>query len=199
MKLRHKIPLWALVLGIGQVLVTGGFPVKEEASAKHGATQQAGLPGGGVIPSAPTKLCPAGCPHYPGDRAPQAARAAWMGSAAQHRGLPAELPVMASLVESSLRNLNYGDADSVGLFQMRVSIWNSGPYAGYANKPALQLDWFLDHAVAVKRIRVAQGLPLTPGHYGQWAADVEQPAAQYRYRYQERLPEARTLLAQASK
>ena len=33
-----------------------------------------------------------------------------MGAEAQKRGLPAELPVMASLVESGLKNLNYGDA-----------------------------------------------------------------------------------------
>ena len=39
-------------------------------------------------------------------------------------GLPPELPVMAALVESGVRNLNYGDADSVGFFQMRPSIWN---------------------------------------------------------------------------
>src|SRR3712207_7734451 len=37
-----------------------------------------------------------------------------------------QLPVMAALVESGVRNLNYGDADSVGFFQMRMSIWNQG-------------------------------------------------------------------------
>ena len=67
---------------------------------------------------------------YPGDDAPQAEIAAWMGSEAQKRGLPAELPVMAGLVESGLRNLDHGDADSVGFFQMRVGIWNKGDYAG---------------------------------------------------------------------
>ena len=65
---------------------------------------------------------------------------------AQKRGLPAELPVMAGLVESGLRNLNYGDADSVGFFQMRVGIWDQGDYAGYPDKPELQLKWFLDQA-----------------------------------------------------
>ena len=33
---------------------------------------------------------------------------------------------MASLVESGMKNLNFGDADSVGFFQMRVGIWNQG-------------------------------------------------------------------------
>ena len=38
---------------------------------------------------------------------------------------------MAALVESGMRNLDHGDADSVGFFQMRVGIWNQGDYAGY--------------------------------------------------------------------
>ena len=67
---------------------------------------------------------------------------------------------MAALVESGLRNLPDGDADSVGFFQMRVSIWNQGAYAGYADRPELQLDWFLDHAEAVKKQRIARGLPV---------------------------------------
>jgi hypothetical protein len=128
---------------------------------------------------------------YPGDDASQAEMAAWMGRAAQERGLPPELPVMAGLVESNLRNLNYGDADSVGFFQMRVSIWNQGEYAGYPESPELQLEWFLDKAEAVK----AQGGDSSdPGGYGEWVANVENPAAQYRGRYQLRLEEARRLL-----
>jgi hypothetical protein len=123
--------------------------------------------------------------------------AAWLGSAAQKRGLPPELPVMASLVESGLRNLNYGDADSVGFFQMRVGIWNQGAYAGYPDNPELQLKWFLDQAVAVKRQRLAAGQAVDdPGSYGEWVADIERPAAQYRGRYQLQLDEARSLLRQ---
>ena len=120
-----------------------------------------------------------------------------MGSAAQKRGLPAELPVMAGLVESGLRNvpLGDGDADSAGFFQMRVSIWNQGGYAGYAERPELQLKWFLDHAGAVKKQRVAAGKSVDdPGSYGEWIADTERPAEQFRYRYQLRLAEARGLL-----
>ena len=128
---------------------------------------------------------------YPGDNASQAEMAAWMGSAAQKRGLPPELPVMAGLVESNLRNLNYGDADSVGFFQMRVSIWNQGEYAGYADKPELQLEWFLDKAAALKK--QGQGTD-DPSGYGEWVANVEMPASQYRGRYQLRLEEARNLL-----
>jgi hypothetical protein len=123
---------------------------------------------------------------YPGDDAPPERVAAWMAVAAQRRGLPPELPVMAALVESGMRNLSGGDADSVGFFQMRTSIWNSGPYAGYSDDPELQLDWFLDHAEQLP----ARG----PDGYGEWIADVERPAEQYRGRYQLRLDEARELL-----
>ena len=38
-----------------------------------------------------------------------------------------------------MRNLTGGDRDSVGLFQMRTSVWNAGEYAGYPTKPELQL------------------------------------------------------------
>ncbi|HEX6021407.1 MAG TPA: CHAP domain-containing protein, partial [Solirubrobacter sp.] len=133
---------------------------------------------------------------YPGDDAPKEQIAAWMAGQAEKRGLPPELPVMAALVESGLKNVNFGDADSVGYFQMRVGIWNQGEYAGYPDKPELQLDWFLDQAEAVKQQRIAAGKPIDdPNQYGEWVADVERPAAQYRGRYQERLEEARQLLA----
>jgi cell wall-associated NlpC family hydrolase len=132
---------------------------------------------------------------YPGDDAPKQELAAWMGSAAEKRGLPAELPVMASLVESGLQNVDHGDADSVGFFQMRVGIWNKGDYAGYPEQAELQLKWFLDQAAAVKAQRIASGKPVDdPGSYGDWIADVERPAEQYRGRYQLRLEEARGLL-----
>ncbi len=62
---------------------------------------------------------------------------------------------MASLVESGVKNLNFGDADSVGFFQMRVGIWNKGEYAGFPEKPELQAKWFLDQAEAVKKQRIA--------------------------------------------
>jgi hypothetical protein len=133
---------------------------------------------------------------YPGDDAPREQIAAWMARAAKARGLPPELPVMASLVESGLHNLSYGDADSVGYFQMRTSIWDQGEYAGYARRPELQLEWFLDHAEAMGKQRIARGQPVDDeAHYGEWIADVERPAAQYRGRYQLRLDEARDVLA----
>jgi cell wall-associated NlpC family hydrolase/uncharacterized membrane protein YgcG len=134
---------------------------------------------------------------YPGDGAASEKLAAWMGGEARRRGLPPELPVMASLVESGMTNADHGDADSLGFFQMRASVWDSGPYAGYAGKPKLQLQWFLDSAERVKQDRQRRGLPMGEAHYGEWIADVERPAAQYRGRYQLRLEEARELLRKA--
>ena len=95
-----------------------------------------------------------------------------------------------------MKNLNFGDADSVGFFQMRVGIWNQGEYAGYPDKPELQVKWFLDTAEQVKKQRVAAGKPIDdPNSFGEWIADVERPAEQYRYRYQEKLAEAQDLLS----
>ena len=132
---------------------------------------------------------------YPGDDASREQIAAWMAKQAEARGLPPELPLMASLVESGMKNLNFGDADSVGFFQMRVSIWNSGEYAGYAEDPNKQVDWFLDHAEAVKEQRIARGQPIDdPNSYGEWIADVERPAEQFRGRYQLQLSTAQDLL-----
>jgi NlpC/P60 family len=136
---------------------------------------------------------------YPGDDAPQAEIAAWMGGEAQRRGIPPELPVMAGLVESGLRNLDGGDADSAGFFQMRLGVWNNGDYKGYPDRADLQLKWFLDTAEAVKKQRIAAGRPVDdPGGYGEWIADVERPAEQYRGRYQLRLEEARGLLRRSA-
>ena len=136
---------------------------------------------------------------YPGDDAPKPQIAAWMAAEAKKRGLPAQLPVMASLVESNLTNVNYGDADSLGYFQMRVSIWERD-YPGFGKDPDKQLDWFLDTAEGVMKQRVERGQSIDdPNQFGEWIADIERPAEQYRGRYQLRLDEANKLLADAPK
>ena len=122
----------------------------------------------------------------------------WMASAAREAGLPGELPVMAALVESGLRNLPYGHADSVGLFQMRLGVWDRGAYEGYLARPELQLRWFVEHAIAVRDARRAggdAGFGDDPASWGEWIADIERPFEAYRGRYAERLDEARALLA----
>ena len=109
-----------------------------------------------------------------------------MARQAHKAGLPAELPIMAALTESGLKNDNYGDRDSLGFFQMRTSIWNQGEYAGFPDHPELQLKWFIDQALAVRQERIAQGdasYGQDKSKWGDWVADVEQPAAEYRGRY----------------
>src|SRR5215208_4038736 len=120
-----------------------------------------------------------------------------MAKAAEQRGLPAQLPVMAALVESNLTNVNFGDADSLGYFQMRVSVWEAD-YPGFGQDPEKQLDWFLDTAEGVKAQRIARGQPIDdPTQYGEWIADTERPAEQFRGRYQLKLDEANGLLKAA--
>ena len=137
---------------------------------------------------------------YPGDTAPRAQIARWMATAARAAGLPPELPVMASLVESGLRNRKVGSrgqADSVGFFQMRTSIWNNGEYKGYPSKPELQLKWFIDSATAVKMQRYARragDLGADPSSWGEWIADVEKPVDRVPGRYQLQLDAVRSLL-----
>jgi hypothetical protein len=127
---------------------------------------------------------------YPGDTAPKPAIAGWMARGAAARGIPGELPVMAALVESDLVNLKTGSGDARGYFQMRQSVW-SATYPGFPDDPELQLDWFLDRAAAVR----TPPYPVEAA-WGEWAADVERPAQQYRYRYQLRLADARSLIGQ---
>ena len=134
--------------------------------------------------------------EYPGDEAAKAEIARWMGGGSAAAGLPAELPVMAALVESGLTNAAAGDADAAGFFHMRVAVWNSGDYEGFPDQPELQLRWFTDQAAQVRQTRLAAGAPdplADDSKWGDWIADVERPAEQYRGRYQPRLAEAREL------
>ena len=142
-----------------------------------------------------------GAGDFPGGGSGQVAVAHWLARGAAEAGLPPQLPVMASLVESGLRNLalGQGDRDSIGLFQMRESVWDKAPYEGYGEDPALQLQWFVDRALAVRADWLARGGadPVDrPASWGAWIADVERPAAQFRGRYQLRLEEASALLAE---
>lgn len=153
----------------------------------------------GAVWSASAQASTCGKPvPYPGDSSTSEQFANWMANAAADRDLPGELPVMAGLVESGLKNLNYGDADSVGFFQMRTSIWNKGAYAGYLRKPDLQMKWFTDQAIAVRNYYKSNGKgdpAASSKTYGVWIADIERPAARYRGRYQLRLADAQKLVA----
>jgi hypothetical protein len=177
----------------GRHAAHSGQPAAGQPGQQPSDHQPAGHRPAGSAPVAPEPAAPAdGGPAYPGDQATPQQIAAWMGASAQKAGLPPELPVMAALTESGLRNLSYGDRDSVGFFQMRLGIWDEGAYAGYPSNPQLQIQWFIDHAAAVKS--QYPGLANNPNSWGEWVADVEQPAEQYRYRYQLQLSTAQALL-----
>jgi cell wall-associated NlpC family hydrolase len=163
-------------------------PVHGDAVAPPGG----GAPGGGAADA--LDVASSGTIAYPGDNAPKAEIAQWMGDIAQKHGLPRELPVMASLVESSLHNDNFGDRDSLGYFQMRTSIWDNGAYAGYPNDPALQVKWFIDQALAVKSQMPERHFGSNPANYGEWIDEIERPAEEYRGRYQLQLNAAQELL-----
>jgi cell wall-associated NlpC family hydrolase len=180
--------------------VTGVFQqvAEQQPAAVQAPATVSALPAVPVVDHVDALAVTTGGPNpYPGDNASQAAIAAWMARDAQAAGLPPELPVMASLVESGLHNLSGGDRDSMGFFQMRAGIWNRGEYAGFSQNPELQMRWFIDHALAIKAKRIAEGdatYGQDPSTYGNWVADVEVPYEPYRGRYQLRLDDARALL-----
>ena len=127
------------------------------------------------------------CPAlYPGDDASRERIARWMARGAAERGLPRELPVMAAIAESGLRNLR-GESYH-GFFGML----GTRPLS-----PARQLRWFLDTAELVRQRRVAEARPdpaADPASWGEWIADVERPAAHNRDGYQPHLEAARELI-----
>ena len=85
---------------------------------------------------------------------------------------------------------HYGDRDSVGLFQMRTSIWNNGKYNGYPGNPEIQMGWFIDQALAQQR---KNGFRTNDtSRYGKWCQAIEISA--YPDRYQRRYSEARGYL-----
>jgi hypothetical protein len=146
---------------------------------------------GGVTAPDLSDPCPA---VYPGDSASRERLARWMARGAADRGLPRELPVMAAIAESGVRNLS--GQDYHGFFGMHESL-SAGVYRGFPTRPTLQLRWFLDSAGAVRQRRIAEGLPdpaADAGDYGLWVADVERPAPQNRSGYQPHLAEARRLV-----
>jgi hypothetical protein len=137
---------------------------------------------------------------YPGDQASKVDLVRWMGRAANAAGVPPELPVITALVESGLHNVQYGEADALGFFQMQKSVWNRGPYLRFWRKPTVQLRWFINQAISVRSAWVTAGdrsFGSDPRRYGVWAADIGRPNRLFRGRFQQRLAEARSLLQRA--
>jgi hypothetical protein len=155
--------------------------------------QSAFAQSGGTSPPGPGDPCPA---VYPGKGAARTAIARWMARAAALRDVPEELPVMAALAESGLRNLNKRGNPFAGFFSMHRSL-NKDPYRGFPKNPELQLRWFLDTAVIVRQRELAEGdeeYAGDPTAYGIWIADVERPAPDNRDGYQPYLDDAGKLL-----
>jgi hypothetical protein len=156
-------------------------------AAAPGAHAQGGAPAPDF-----SEPCPA---LYPGDGAGSERIARWMARGAADRGIPHELPVMAGLAESGLRNIR--GSTYAGYFGMHRSL-DRGEYRGFPRNPQLQLDWFLDTAALVRQRRLAEDRAdpaEDDGTYGSWIADVERPAPQNRSGYQPHLERARELIA----
>jgi hypothetical protein len=156
------------------------------AASAPGAHAQGGAPAPDF-----SEPCPA---LYPGDGAGAERIARWMARGAADRGIPHELPVMAGLAESGLRNIR--GSSYAGYFGMHRSL-NTGEYRGFPRNPELQLDWFLDTAALVRQRRLAEGRAdpaEDAGRYGIWIADVERPAPQNRSGYQPHVERARELI-----
>jgi hypothetical protein len=151
--------------------------------------------GGTPVPG-PGDPCPA---TYPGDDASRTRIARWMARGAALRDIPQELPAMAGLAESGLRNLNTRGNPFAGFFSMHRSL-SKGPYRGFPGKPRLQLRWFLDTAVAVRQRSIAEGdsdFGADSSGYGLWIADVERPAPENRSGYQRYFDDADELLTES--
>jgi hypothetical protein len=159
-------------------------------------TASASAQSGGTPVPGPGDPCPA---TYPGDDAARKPIARWMARAAALRDVPEELPVMAALAESGLRNLNTRGNAFAGFFSMHRSL-NKGEYRGFPRNPQLQVQWFLDIAVIVRQREIAEGgedYGSTPEVYGTWIADVERPAPENRDGYQPYLDDADELLSES--
>ena len=109
--------------------------------------------------------------------AEQAGNAALIADVARSRGLPDRAIVIALATaqqESRLRNLDYGDRDSLGLFQQRPSSgWGT---AAQVQDPVYAANKFYDHLVTVpgwdtgRLTDVAQAVQRSafPEAYQQW-------------------------------
>ncbi|MEV0589775.1 VCBS repeat-containing protein, partial [Nonomuraea sp. NPDC050310] len=84
------------------------------------------------------------------------------------------IAISTVIVETSIANLDGGDLDSVGLFQQRAT-W--GSFAERTN-PAIATGKFLD---VMQQFYPNGSWNTAP--IGEVAADVQRPAAEYRYRY----------------
>ncbi|MBI5367190.1 MAG: hypothetical protein HZA54_09145 [Planctomycetes bacterium] len=112
-------------------------------------------------------LAPSAYAHPPGN--PDVARTIYREALRAHASEKVKVAMFeAAVVESGMRNLTYGDRDSIGVFQLRVGIW------GYATASSVTRSarWFLNRAIP-REHRYS-----TPGRLAQ---AVEVSAYPYRY------------------
>ena len=159
-------------------------------------------PGGGASATGGgVKGVPAG--KWPGNGADRQKIACWLARSAAAAGLPPTLPVVCALVESNLSNVDHGDRDSIGLFQIRIGIHPAPPGFGSASgklqsaawwnaHPDAQMAWFAREAKSHKPAGV--GADAGADGVGRWAVATERPAAEYAGRYRERYSEAAKLV-----
>jgi hypothetical protein len=81
--------------------------------------------------------------------------------------------VSAGIVESDLMNLNYGDRDSVGVFQQR-------PSQGWGT-----VEQIRDVSYAARKFYEAMLVAKPGSNLGEWVANTQRPAEKYRGRYAE--------------
>jgi uncharacterized protein YraI len=107
------------------------------ASRTHAVAALLGL-AAGFVPLTGAQAYPSGDPNV----------ARTIYQVARSRGVATSSKVMlamfeAAVTESGMRNLTYGDRDSVGVFQLRVGIWGWWRASSVVNSA----NWFLDRAI----------------------------------------------------
>ncbi|MCL2470376.1 MAG: hypothetical protein FWF25_01350 [Propionibacteriaceae bacterium] len=137
--------------GLAVVLIIGGIAAASN-SANSASSYSGGASSCAINPSALTLTTVGlyGRGSSPGAADDQLYNAAIIVSVGAQRGLSQrdqQTAVMVAMQESSLRNLDYGDADSLGLFQQRPSQgWGT---ADQVQDPVYAAGAFYDHLVTV--------------------------------------------------
>jgi hypothetical protein len=144
-------------------------------------TESEGVPG---VPGVPGQCTVAGLTMTL--TAEQVANAATIAAVGRERGLPERAIVIALATaqqESRLRNLDYGDRDSLGLFQQRPSSgWGTD---AEVQDPVYAAGKFYDHLVGVpgwdtgRLTDIAQAVQISafPEAYAQWEDMAQKLAA----------------------
>ncbi|MEU5425778.1 peptidase M23 [Streptomyces olivoreticuli] len=129
-------------------------------------------------------------------RKQQVANAKIIDGVAAKLGLPGRatlIALMAAMQESTLQNLNYGDRDSVGLFQQRPSSdW--GTRAQILDPKFAAESFFKGRGTNEGLIHIKNWQSRPPGDV---AADIEKPDERYRGLYAGHEPEIRGIAKEA--